>query len=259
MICRSCGNQLSEGMNFCSVCGAPVLHGEGTPLPPEETHPEAKGGGFKTAGDSEDGRYVTPNIVLGEDGVYRWMFELSLWRNPTILITLIKVFGLTIGILFLFGLIFAITSGDFLEQLLFHIRLLGIVFGIFLVLSVISYMIYAVAVGGKYIVYFEMSEEKIVHTQLPRQYNKIKRAAGVAIIAAFLAENLLLASNAFLVASRNSSVSEWNRVKSVKSVRRRQVIYVNELLNRNQIYAEEPDFDFVEGFIRSHCTGAKIR
>ncbi len=41
---------------------------------------------------ANDVNYVTPNIVKGNDGVYRWMYELPILKNPTMLITLIMCF-----------------------------------------------------------------------------------------------------------------------------------------------------------------------
>ena len=33
------------------------------------------------------------NIVRDEHGTYRWVFEYSLWRDPTMFLTVFKVFG----------------------------------------------------------------------------------------------------------------------------------------------------------------------
>ena len=127
-----------------------------------------------------------------------------------------------------------------------------------ILLSALSYLIYAAILGGKYIVYFEMDENRVVHAQLPRQFNKMKRLAGVAIIAGFLTQNLTLMGNSFLASTHSSTISNWKAVKSVKSVRGRHVIYVNETLFKNQVYAEDEDFNFVENYIRQHCQNAKI-
>ena len=49
-----------------------------------------------------------------------------------------------------------------------------------------------------------------------------------------------------------SSSSEFSRVKKVKAVRSRHVIYVNQTLEHDQVYAEDPDFDFVLNYICGH-------
>ena len=32
-----------------------------------------------------------------QDGIYRWTYELNIYRNPTVLITVLKVLGLSMG------------------------------------------------------------------------------------------------------------------------------------------------------------------
>lgn len=60
-------------------------------------------------------------------------------------------------------------------------------------------------------------------------------------------------------AVRNSMTSEFKNVKEVRSLKRQHVIKVNQLLNHNQVYAKEADFDFVLEYITKHCVNAKIR
>ena len=45
---------------------------------------------------------------------------------------------------------------------------------------------------------------------------------------------------------------DFKRVRKVKVNRAMHTIYVNELLGRNQVYAETADFDFVLHFIKEH-------
>ena len=66
-----------------------------------------------------------------------------------------------------------------------------------------------------------------------------------------------MAGTGMLAATRSSSFSEFELVKTVKSVRHRHTIYVNQTLLHNQVYAEAPDFDFVRDYIIRHCTNAK--
>ena len=125
---------------------------------------------IKNAVDS--GRFVTPNIAKGSDGVYRWMYELNLFKNPTVLITVYKVLLITFAIMLVFFFFISIPGGNFAEQFIGMLKVLAILFGIFLVLGLISYLIYAAYLGGKYIVLFEMNEYGVTHTQMPR-YKKL--------------------------------------------------------------------------------------
>jgi len=56
-----------------------------------------------------------------------------------------------------------------------------------------------------------------------------------------------------LGASKKSLYTNFKKVKSVKFSPRMNTIYLNESFNKNQIYAEGEDFDFVKEFILENC------
>ena len=168
---------------------------------------------------ANDVNYVTPNIVKGNDGVYRWMYELPILKNPTMLITLIK---LTVGICVFLFIFLAIFSKD----IVYVLKLVGIGFACVMVLIVIGYLIYVAIMGGKYIACFQMDENEITHTHLPKQANRIKAIANVA---------------------------------SIKIKRGKDMITLTNFPSKNPIYVKSEDFDFVENFIRSHCVNAKVK
>ena len=76
-----------------------------------------------------------------------------------------------------------------------------------------------------------------------------------------LSSNIPLGTGiALMVGTKQSKYSSWDRVTKVKSVRRRNTIYVDQfVLDKNQVYADDEDFDFVENFIKSHCMKAKYK
>ena len=60
-------------------------------------------------------------------------------------------------------------------------------------------------------------------------------------------------------AAKSSSKSNFKEVKTVKVRRKHNTIHVNQLFDKNQVYAEEADFDFVQKFITERCIKAKIK
>ena len=44
------------------------------------------------------------------DCTYRWTYELNMYRNPTVLITVLKVLGLSMGLIWLFVVL--VSMGD---------------------------------------------------------------------------------------------------------------------------------------------------
>mgnify|MGYP007070339844 CR=1 FL=1 len=59
------------------------------------------------------GQKVTENIYLCTDGRYRWVYEYQMLKNPTVLITVLKVFLLSFGIVAGFMALIHLAGGDF--------------------------------------------------------------------------------------------------------------------------------------------------
>ncbi|MCR5775273.1 MAG: hypothetical protein K6G42_09340 [Lachnospiraceae bacterium] len=207
--------------------------------------------------DNIEGEHVTENILLGPDGIYRWVYEMSMYKNPTIFITICKVLGLSLGIVYLFVLFLTVPSGGMDD-------LIGLTGGFMLImlfllaLGGVAYLIVAASYGGKYVVLFEMNDTGIKHIHIRSQF---KKAQKIGLITAFIggaAGNLTAAGAGLSASARDTSASTFANVKRVKAYRRRNLIKVDQLLNKNQVYAGEADFDFVYGYISSRCVNAKI-
>ena len=204
---------------------------------------------------------VTKNIQLGSDGVYRWMYEFRMMKNPTILFTLWKVMGLSFGIVALFML--ALSLPDLIRYgpgfFQTDWRVPVILVAVFLLLSLLSYLIAAALFGWKYIVIFEMTETGITHTQLAKQYQKTQAIGILLALSGVKSGNVGAVGQGLLAASRNQSTTEFNRVRKIRLKKRRDTIFANQLLYKNQIYAEKEDFDFVADYIIRHCPNAKVK
>ena len=59
------------------------------------------------------GEKVTENIWLCPDGVYRWSYEFNMLKNPTIIMTVWKVLGISIGIVMGFIFLTDLFEGNF--------------------------------------------------------------------------------------------------------------------------------------------------
>jgi hypothetical protein len=267
MCCFFCGKEINDGSRFCPYCGKGLTAESNVPpapVPYQGQDPGLNAGGYpaqgtsQAAGQQQGGRYVTPNILLCADGKYRWMYELSMFKNPTIFITLCKVIGITLGIMFVFCAIMGLVSGDGLEGFLAQMKMFLIIVAIMIGLVLISYPIAVLIMGGKYVVFFEMDEKRVVHIQAPRQFSKAQALGVMGMLAGAVTGNLSTFALGTYVSAVQSMSSTWSDVKSVKSAPGRNVIYVNELLFKNQVYAANEDFMFVDNFIRSHCPNARL-
>ena len=207
------------------------------------------------------GEKTTENIWLCPDGVYRWTYEFDMLRNPAILFTVWKVIGIAIGAVYLFGQIVMLFQGDIRSwtDLWLSSKVFVVVAGIFFVLSILAYLIVAALYGWKYQCLFEMTDEYVRHIQMPRQFKKAEAIGWLTSFVGALAGKPYMVALGSSTAVRDTKTSEFRTVEIVKVRRKRNTIHVDYLLDKNQVYAEDADFDFVERFILDRCVRAKIR
>ena len=271
MKCQHCGHENRDDAKFCDECGSPLSPAVPPPSGSEEPKDPAlpeESGELTEANQPKKkrkrkqsyvkkdgtilGEQVTEHVYLCGDGVYRWYYAVPMLKNPVILFTVWKVLGLAFLIVYLFtallGLGDMIRYGGWAElwDLTKGFLILALVF---LGISVLAYLIVAAVYGWEYIVLFEMDEDKVVHIQTPRQFKKAQALGWLTALAGLAGGRLTTVGAGMLSASRYASSSEFARVAHVIPRRRWQVIKVNQLLDRNQIYAAPEDYDFVLNYI----------
>ena len=194
------------------------------------------------------------------NGVYRWTYELNLYRNPTVLITVLKVLGLSMGLVWLFVVLVSMGDrGFWWDGFLSVTKAFALVMLGFVVLGAVSYYLYALILGGRYCVLFEMDEQGVKHTQLARQFKRAQVVAALTTLAGAASGNPTVMGSGILAGSRASLYSTFASVKKITAVKARHVIYLDARLNHNQIYVEDEDFDEVYDFIAARCVNAKGR
>ena len=225
MICQNCGAELRADAGFCPNCG-----------------------GRQPAAQAPR---VTENIYRCADGKLRWVYEMPILKNPTIFLLVWKIF------FFIILGIFAVTSifdaaewpGEVGERLLNNLRFFGYIIAGMTVLVGISLLVYAAMMGGKYVVVFEMDEQGVNHKQLPKQAKKAQAIGAITALVGLASGNFSTAGAGVLSAARTEMYSEFSKVRKVKACPRRHLIKVNQLLSKNQVYADKADFDFVLNYI----------
>ena len=201
--------------------------------------------------------YSGSRVALCEDGKYRWTYPLDMLKNPSILFVLLKIFGILLSIPLLIALVSAAANNDWQKIWDGFIKIWLIVMVVFFVIILISYLIVVWMNGGKYVVNFTMDEKRLIHEQVPVQYERARKVGILAAIVGIFAKRPVAAGAGALAASRNTSVSVFDKVRRVKPRRGQNLIMVNQSLERNQVYVPDEDFDFVLDFIRKHCPNAK--
>lgn len=221
----SCGSEADINHRFCEYCGKEITG---------------------TESSSSDGN---DNFGIGADGKYHWYYELSLFKNPTVFITVCKVFGgVIIGCGLMIGLLI---QEDFVHTVKFVLSLWAWGFGGFLVLGGFSYCVYAAIQGGKYCVLFDMDRKSITHTQVAKQFKKAQVIGLLAVLMGAAKGSLTLTGSGILTASHNSVKTKFKLVSLVRANRRRNVIHLKAGFFWNQIYVKSEHFDEVLDFILS--------
>ena len=271
MKCQHCGHENRDDAKFCDECGSPLAPPVPPPSAPEDPKDPALPEESAVPAEQEKpkkkrkrkpsyvkkdgtilGEQVTEHIYLCGDGIYRWYYSVPMLKNPVILISVLKVMGLSFLIVYLITILMGL--GDMIRypewgvfwDLTKGFLILALVF---LGITILAYLIVAACYGWEYIVLFEMDEEKVVHIVTPRQFKKAQALAWLTVLAGLAGGRLTTVGAGMLSASRSSSSSYFAAVAHVIPRRRWQVIKVNHRLNRNQVYAAPEDYDFVLNYI----------
>lgn len=196
---------------------------------------------------------VSKSIVKGTDSKFRWSYDFSLYRNPTILILLWKIFFFILLGMFLLMLILQMPQDGFQKAITGLAPVFGaLLAGMFILVS-FAYLLYAAIIGGKYSVIFEMDETGIKHIQLTRQFERAQLLSYLSMLAGISSGQVSAAAPGFNAAMKQSTYSKFQQVRTIVVDRRHEVIKLRTSdLVHNQVYVGQDDFDFVLSFIQSH-------
>ena len=181
-----------------------------------------------------------------------------MWKNPSILILIFKIFFWVFVGIWGFMIILTLIEDGWNPEMMWDTTLpFLILIGAFTVIALIAYAIVAAMYGGKYIVLFEMDEKGVNHCQVNAQAMRARKMGIITAAAGVATGNLTTAGIGATSASRSSLYTSFNKVRSIQCSKHRNLIKVNELFFKNQVYVRDEDFDFVYEYIKSHCPQIK--
>ncbi len=196
--------------------------------------------------------------MLCKDGKYRWIHEVNMFKNPSILLDVWKVLGITMLIVIVIVGFILVISGDLdVDGMLGMGKAMFITAAIMAVLSIIGYLVYALIAGGKYIVLFTLDEKEVVHQQMPRSAKKGQIIGDLAILAGLATGRMGTIGTGMLAKSRTTMTTTLSDVKRLTPCPRMNMIKVNETLSKNRVYVCKEDFFLVYNFLCEHCMNAK--
>ncbi len=193
------------------------------------------------------------NIIQDKKGKHRWVYEMSLYKNPTILLLVLKIFfWICVGI-WVFMIILELFDGyDTWEDIVNWTKYFGIFLIGWLAFCTLCYYIYALIMGGKFCVLFEMDDDGILFQQMKREVKKAELIGAITALVGLATGKPSTVGAGILSAAKTSAYSKFSDVSSIEVFRKRNLIKVNAPLNYNQVYVQEEDFDFVLDYIIKH-------
>lgn len=206
---------------------------------------------------------TTTRVQLCEDGKYRWTYALNMYRNPAILVTVLKIVCGLFSVPVIVELVRTAVSGDWAEAWGDNLWASGLkiwllIFILFFFLSLLSYLIVALVYGGRYVVHFTLDEKHLVHETVGRQARKGSNMGILTALVGAAAKSPTTAGAGLLAATKTTSTSDLAYVRRIKVRRAFDLIKVNQILGHNQAYVPAEDFDMVLAFLRKHCPNAKV-
>ncbi|MBR0385367.1 MAG: hypothetical protein IJI05_02325 [Erysipelotrichaceae bacterium] len=197
------------------------------------------------------------NIILGEDGRYRWVYELPMLKNPVILMTVWRVLLISGLILAGFGLIMIAFEGFDPEAIKGLGLSLIIALSVLMLLAIPAYIIVAKTYDYGYTVLFEMDETGITHRIYDKKFKKAQVLSWLATAVGRVGNNLTTMGSGMMASERDTLSTDFASVRKIVPSRRLNLIRLEALFSHNQIYAEDEDFDFILDYLREHCPQAK--
>ena len=198
--------------------------------------------------------------VLCPDGKYRWVYDIPMLTNPSILFEVYKVLIISFGIIWLFVMLIGACSGNADLQSTWGItKGFLLLIALFLVIGYVAYFFVAWHYGWKYPVLFIMDEHEVVHKQLPGTEDKARAIGKLTALAGAAGGKPGMVGLGILAANRTSMTTSLGSVRRIIRWRRMNVIRLHERFSQNLIYVADEDFDFVYQFLSEHCPNIATR
>ena len=196
-------------------------------------------------------------VKLCEDGKYRWIYNMSTLKNPTMMTRMGKILGLTLLVVYSIVLLAVLTVED-VNPFLHAVEMLLPAFTIITTVYGVSYLLWMLLCGGTYVCAFEMDDAGILHAQAKNKTEKQKLIEQMTVMLGTVSPVLGVLGGGLIDAVNSSWKSSFFAVTSLKAKRRYNAIYLNEPGCKNIIYVDDRDFDFVWSYIMARCDKAKI-
>ncbi|MDO4804493.1 MAG: hypothetical protein Q4A32_06720 [Lachnospiraceae bacterium] len=200
----------------------------------------------------------TIRITRDENGIWHWIYRLPMFRDFSILRTVIKAMEAVYAVMFLFSIVIIYINGSTLSRSRGFILIMLGVGVLILLLSVVCYFGVAAIFGGYYIFVYTMDENALSVTQPVGQANKTKAIGMFAATAGTLNNNPGVTVAGLAAGGSQIAYTKFEDILSLKFDRKGGEIRIHSFMTWYSIYVHPEDFAFVEEFMTNRCTKARV-
>ena len=204
-------------------------------------------------------------VTLYDDGIYRWSYDMDMWRNRYLLGLILKILCLLLGIPTLFVSAMALKewitllgrgltgagSGFFIRDDLLLVAVVGGMWIGMMLLTLIVYAIAAAAMRGTWRLCFQMDDSAVALVRSPKTMKAVNTfgmaAAALGLAIGDRGGSMRIGST--LAVANNTGTSRFDSVRRVKCVPGLDLLDLREWFGMNQIYVPGEDYAFVRDFI----------
>lgn len=194
------------------------------------------------------------NIIdLCPDGKYRWVYCFNLFTNPARLFGLWGVALRVFLVVWIFVMVVSVGSYGFKLSGLWAITIAFIPWlGALMAGILLVYLIWAIALGGKYCLLYELDDRAICCTRLRREYSCKDISEMIDSYVSGESDGAQLYYAAELAVE--SVYSDFRAVRVISANESRGLIKLRGLHARNRIFTKGGDFALILGTISGNCS-----
>lgn len=194
-------------------------------------------------------------IFEEEDGTYDWIYCMNMMKDMSMVKFYFKVVSLCFLPIVLMMIWMALNKQ--LSMYAFCVTMLS--FGGALLVVIFCIWLVNKMYRGKYMLVYQMNDEGITFSQTSDQAAMTRAiAAASAAVSAAGGHAGGVISGTGMTLRANAYHSSFAKVRSVKCVRKDNLIWVNTFLQYQQVYVPKSAFGFVWNYITERCVNAKI-
>ena len=200
----------------------------------------------------------TTRVYKDDHGVYHWVYRLPMFRNFSILKTVLKAMGICFLVPVLILVFFCFKNQGSLEDFLEIFGILAVIAIAILIISVLSYLLVAALYGGNYVAIYTMDRQAITTSQPASQASRQAIIGLFTTAAGVISQNPGVYIAGLAGASRQVVKTDYKDIRSLKILPEKGEIRIHSFLTWYTIYVMPDDFSLVAGYLEGQSVNAKI-